>query len=932
MKMWPFIIILFFCTLQAIGQHEQAPRLFHFNRLEYGAHNQNWSAAQSSEGFLYFANTEGLLEYDGCSWKLHPLPEGQTVRTVVAGKEGIIFTGAYEEFGFWKRDALGNLDYQSLSDKLPHGSVDQQEIWHILDDGKGIFFQSFGALFYYDYQKITEVSIPGTIMFLQKVDGQIFAPVIGRGIFRLKSDGSWTFVPGSQVFANKTITGLVADNGGMLAATQEAGLFRYNGKTFSVWEHPVNNALGKYGVNKILRLSDGRLAVGAILNGLYIFQSDNHGFMHLNRANGLQNNTVLSLFEDRSGNLWAGLDQGIDMLALGDPLVYYSDNQGEFGTVYAARSFEGRLYLGTNQGLFSAPFQDGRLLGPFTLLPGTQGQVWELKVFDGQLLWGHNQGTFRLEGNHAVPLSPMTGGWSTIPLPKQPEILLQGTYTGIAIFRKNEKGQWVFSKKMDGLSCPIRFLQADPTGYLWAVNPYEGAYRLKISEDATQLLRIDTIGVRSGLPSEYNLSFLMTDGQLRIWSKDKYYRWDEKTRRCEEAPLPHLSGSGLSNGKWILLADGSRFQVVQDRVARIRNRKVAEWLPVNLVKNNETIEILSDDLYLLCLDNGFALLPLNNRKPGMIPPAPVIKSLSPTENIRTGAGKRRTVWTIRGGKIIFPAQSNTVEAQFAAPLFTQKPAFRYRLRPLMETWSEWTFENKQEFTKLPPGAYTLELQSDLSESTARAQFQISRHWYQSPWCYVLFALILAGLVSLLYRLHHYRLAVQRRKLSIEKERQLHSQMLQAQAEQLQMDVLGKSSQLANSTFNLIRKNETLLQIKEALLRVKSDMGERLPDKSLERMIRLLDDHLSDEQDWEIFETNFTQVHEIFLKKLKTDFPDLTPGDLRLAAYLKMNLSSKEIAPLLKISIRGIENKRYRLRKKLELDNDENLTSFLMQYG
>ena len=109
MKFWFTIIVITLTIVHCFGQHEQVPRLFHFTRQEYGAHHQNWSAAQSAEGFLFFANTEGLLEFDGCSWKLHPLPEGQTVRTVVAGKEGKIFTGAYEEFGFWKRDALGNL-------------------------------------------------------------------------------------------------------------------------------------------------------------------------------------------------------------------------------------------------------------------------------------------------------------------------------------------------------------------------------------------------------------------------------------------------------------------------------------------------------------------------------------------------------------------------------------------------------------------------------------------------------------------------------------------------------------------------------------------------------------------------------------------------------------------------------------------------------
>ncbi|MBK6995650.1 MAG: hypothetical protein IPH31_12245 [Lewinellaceae bacterium] len=89
--------------------------------------------------------------------------------------------------------------------------------------------------------------------------------------------------------------------------------------------------------------------------------------------------------------------------------------------------------------------------------------------------------------------------------------------------------------------------------------------------------------------------------------------------------------------------------------------------------------------------------------------------------------------------------------------------------------------------------------------------------------------------------------------------------------------------------------------------------------------------MESDHDWEIFEESFNRVHDDFFKRLMHDFPDLTPGDLRLAGYLKMNLSSKEIAPLLNISIRGIENKRYRLRKKLGLSEEANLTEFIMAF-
>src|SRR5690606_2803988 len=142
----------------------------------------------------------------------------------------------------------------------------------------------------------------------------------------------------------------------------------------------------------------------------------------------------------------------------------------------------------------------------------------------------------------------------------------------------------------------------------------------------------------------------------------------------------------------------------------------------------------------------------------------------------------------------------------------------------------------------------------------------------------------------------------------------------------------KSRKLADTTINLVRKNEMLLAIKDELEQAtnrKNKSGS--PAKSLSKMEHLIDQHLTSEEDWQVFEANFNQLHDQFFKRLKDQYPDLTPGDLRLAAYLKMNLSSKEIAPLLNISVRGVENKRYRLRHKMGLEGEVNLTEYLMGY-
>ena len=92
---------------------------------------------------------------------------------------------------------------------------------------------------------------------------------------------------------------------------------------------------------------------------------------------------------------------------------------------------------------------------------------------------------------------------------------------------------------------------------------------------------------------------------------------------------------------------------------------------------------------------------------------------------------------------------------------------------------------------------------------------------------------------------------------------------------------------------------------------------------------VLNKNLNDEEDWDLFLVKFEEKHPKFFNTLKTDYPQLTTNDLRLCSCLKLNLSSKDIASLMNLSVRAVENARYRLRKKLDLDTSDNLNEFLM---
>ena len=139
---------------------------------------------------------------------------------------------------------------------------------------------------------------------------------------------------------------------------------------------------------------------------------------------------------------------------------------------------------------------------------------------------------------------------------------------------------------------------------------------------------------------------------------------------------------------------------------------------------------------------------------------------------------------------------------------------------------------------------------------------------------------------------------------------------------LQQDVENKSRELGISTMNLIKKNELLNSLKTDLSQVKNV-------SELRTVINTINRNLNTTDDWRLFEEAFNNADKDFLKLIKERHPQLTANDLRLCAYLRLNLSSKEIAPLLNISHKSVEVKRYRLRKKMNLAHEIALTDYIL---
>lgn len=924
-------ILFIFCSRLLFAS--ETPNVINFSKSYYNAQSQNWSIDQTKDGLMVFANSGGLLIFDGSHWDLHRLPNGQIMRTVATDEKGRIFCGGFEEFGMWEEGLDGQLFYTSISDSLPRDQMNNTEIWNILVTRRFVIFQSFSKMYKYDFNKVEQLPSPSSdIMYIHDIDGRLIVQALNKGIYELKSDNSYQELPNMSLFIGKKVSFILPyRHKGLLIGTEHSGIYRYMDGELSVWNQKSNQYFIDNQLNKGLKLSNGTYAFGTILNGLYVLNSDGDLIYNVNKENGLQNNTILSLTEDFAYNLWLGLDVGIDLIELNAPLVYYQDQAGKIGTVYTAILFENKLFIGTNHGLFvkqwNKEFGGSTNNATFKLIKNTKGHVWDLKVINNELFCGHNSGTFVIKEDEAIQIMDV-GSWMVAEYPFAKDIILIASYWGCRVIKKNNQGTWVYSHQVSDINASIRKIAFDNDGYTWVTSPYKGLWRFK--PDSVSILNFEfrEFTLEDGLESEYNINLTKLEDFLIINSGSLMLHFsaaDDTLVVIDAVKERTFRGNSF---KLIKGLNREWFEVYDDHILLTEGSE-AERIDLKLVDNYENIIGLDQSHYLFCLEEGYALYDRNsfNFYKNNYQPKPVFYQI----NLFSKTGKPWVIYKPMSNKeyVIKMPNQNNIRFYFSIPIYNKEFLFQYKLVGFSDEWSPWTSSNFKEYTNLKPNEYEFHVRSNMSPNSTSFKFQVTPKWHQTLWAKIFYIFILIFVVTLLRLYHKQRLRNEKRKLELDNERKLHQQRIETENHVLQIKIDNKNKELANSTISLIRKNEILIKIKEELNTIKEEIGVRLPDKHHKHLLKIIDKNITSEHDWLVFEDNFNEAHNNFFKKLKTDFPNLSIGDLKLAAYLKMNLSSKEIAQLLNISTRGVENKRYRLRKGMTLNPDDNLTEFII---
>jgi DNA-binding CsgD family transcriptional regulator len=204
-------------------------------------------------------------------------------------------------------------------------------------------------------------------------------------------------------------------------------------------------------------------------------------------------------------------------------------------------------------------------------------------------------------------------------------------------------------------------------------------------------------------------------------------------------------------------------------------------------------------------------------------------------------------------------------------------------------------------------------------------------WYKTVQAYIIYGLLLWFIILSGIR-QQIRKKRKRRRSTLQFEWQLREKKIhELRNEMLEKELQNKKNELMQQAASMARKNRIMKTLLEELERQKETLGHQYPDKLYLRMRTLMEKTLNTHSDRTAFEHYFNSAHQDFIKRFREQYKDITSGDLRICCLLRMNLSTKEIASILHVSVRAVELRRYRLRKRIGLESDTNLVDFLMGY-
>ncbi|MBE9469403.1 MAG: SpoIIE family protein phosphatase [Bacteroidetes bacterium] len=866
------LLVLFLYVSNCFSQkvdYKGMPFIRNFSAKEYNGQGQNWAVAQDIRGVMYFGNGSGILEFDGENWRKYKITNHSNVRSLAIDSNGTLFVGAFNEFGYMTSDSSGRLSYVSLMNKLEEKDRKFNDVWKICITTEGVFFLTINKIYKYHNNefKVINIKLLSSLGFV--ANNQLFLIQEDKGLFVFKNDTVVKLPQTSNIYVDFIIP--FYDN--KILIYNSKGFYVYNlalvsrnenSKKYYDKDFPssiikkinlqVENYIRENGLYSFSKIDDNSFAAGTMRGGMIIFDKKGDFVQLVNKNFGLQNNTVLFIYVDKSKNIWVALNSGISYLQINSPITRYTSLNKIEGGVLNLTRHNNTTYYCTAHGVFYIPeFNLKNANKKYSVLKVKNADFtfWDFIKINGCLLAGGSYGIVQIKDSIAIEVAATNSIYSFGKSKRLSNYLFLGLTSGfmsLEIDTNNKSGNVKFIKRhnFDEFNEPIRLITSDSLGNLWLTSEYNGIYKVDFLSDNDEKYKITHYDTADGLPQlDNNFAYNINNKMLISTSKGVF------------KPIPS------NKGKNIKFVRDTSFQEFfnSKRVNKIdidKGNKLWASTDFNIgsfqkgekskLIYNDTVFRKLTNLYSFCIDSSGVIWIYNEnekiyryddniKQDYHISHRALIREVKISldssifygtyfnDTIKKSKYYTRLSYTQPNTLIpIINHKNNSVSFSFSSTFFENSKTnkYKYKLIGFDKKWSNWVEQTKKEYTNLPNGDYNFVVKSKnyygIESSQASFKFTVLPPWFKTILAYVFYAIIFILLIFLILRINSKRLLAANLKLE-EIVRQRTSEIRQ-QKEELQ----------ANS--KLIKSVNKELKRKSVLITDSLSYAKRIQDSTL----------------------------------------------------------------------------------------------------
>ena len=838
-----------------------------YSNKVYKAGTTNWCILQDKRGVMYFGNENGLLEYDGVSWRKIDMPNSANVRALAIDDKGTIYVCDRSDIGYLKPDSIGQLRFISLLPFLDPKDRNFGEIWDVTTSSKGAFFKTKDKIFRWDGKSMF-VWDSVFALRLYNINDTVYSRNNGVGLMMIDGN-SIRLMPGGKVFSSIGVFDMLPfddksanQKGRILVTTNYSGLFIFNGKNFTKFKTDVDPFLINNQIYNSCITADGNFAFATQRGGVAVIDPHGKLLKIINEDSGLPTNVVYDVYSDQLGSLWWATANGIVNCETPSPFSVIPDRGVLKNPVFSMLHFGDRIYAVDDLGIIYLMNNSS----PFKLVKGMNKPGTYLLNSHGVLFTATNWGVGIIEKDRIKQMLINNSTGVLVNSRFFKDRIYAGHREGVTILQKNKNQYDVY---LTELHEEITNIVEDEDGSLWAQSFHDGIMhstnRLQyLSTGQKFILNFKYYNKDNGLPgNEWNIfnvqgkMVLSTDEGAFTFNKESggfvrgstlgnilsdsnhIIKMIAKSTKDDLWVLADIQGKG-ELGKAVLQKNGTYIWKINTQFRRLDLSSINMiYSDFDSVSNIEKLW-LSNDEGLFCYNGKI------NKNVEKDYQTVIRKVFVNNDSLIYGGTKNNAPTT---AKIILPFADDDLTFEVSAVSYDKPEAnlYQYFLKGNDNAWSKWTNESKKVYTNLSSGDYYFHVRSKNVYGIIGKEdifaFSIMSPWYLSWWAYTIYGLLIIAAISIFDRI------MRRRVINIErnKAKLSEAELIRKQAEELEtvdrlvkiinraenLDILFNS--LLKQTLNFIPQGEKaavfLLDKNENLFKIAFTAGYTVKDLS-----------------------------------------------------------------------------------------------------